>query len=85
MLEDYPFSEQAVFDKPGYPKMHFVEHSYSDDPTNWWIPNRACAEAVLRSAGFIIENVPEPEVFVCRCDPDAYLHPVPEVRIDSAT
>jgi tRNA (mo5U34)-methyltransferase len=79
ILEDYPFSEHAVFDKPGYPKMHFVEHSYSDDPTNWWIPNRACAEAVLRSAGFIVENVPEPEVFVCRCDPDAYLHPLPEL------
>lgn len=74
---DYPFSEQAVFDKPGFPKMHFIENKYSQDPTNWWIPNRACAEAVLRSAGFRIESMPEPEVFVCRCDDDAYLHPLP--------
>ena len=75
--EDYPFSERAIFDKPGFPKMHFIEHNYSEDPTNWWIPNRACAEAVLRSAGFIIECVPEPEVFICRCDPAAHPHELP--------
>jgi tRNA (mo5U34)-methyltransferase len=75
--QDYEFSESTVFDKPGFPKMHFVEHSYSHDPTNWWIPNRACAEAVLRSAGFRIQSSPEPEVFVCRLDPDAYMHELP--------
>jgi tRNA (mo5U34)-methyltransferase len=72
--EDYPFSERAIFEHPGFPKMHFVENRYSEDPTNWWIPNRACAEAVLRSAGFKIESVPEAEVFVCRCDESAELH-----------
>jgi tRNA (mo5U34)-methyltransferase len=77
VADDYPFSETAVFDQPGYPKMHFVENDYSGDPTNWWIPNRACAEAVLRSAGFRIESIPEPEVFVCRCDQSAYLHELP--------
>lgn len=75
--EDYPFSERAIFEKPGYPKMHFVEKNYSSDPTNWWIPNRACAEAVLRSAGFAIVSMPEPEVFLCRCDPVAELHELP--------
>ena len=75
--QDYPFWEQAIFDQPGFPKMHFVENCYSQDPTNWWIPNRACAEAVLRSAGFRIESVPEAEVFICRCDEAAYLHPIP--------
>lgn len=75
--DDYPFWERAVFDRPGFPKMHFVESSYSHDPTNWWVPNRACAEAVLRSAGFRIESVPEAEVFVCRCDESAFLHPLP--------
>ncbi|MBV8073419.1 MAG: TIGR04290 family methyltransferase [Acidobacteriaceae bacterium] len=77
IAQDYPFSEKAVFDHPGFPKMHFVEHSYSNDWTNWWIPNRACAEAVLRSAGFTIQSVPEQEVFVCRCDQAATLHPLP--------
>ena len=44
----------------------FVEKRYAGDPTNWWIPNRACAEAMLRSAGFEIEAHPEPEVYLCR-------------------
>jgi tRNA (mo5U34)-methyltransferase len=63
---DYAFSETAVFDRPDFPKMHFVEHDYAGDPTNWWIPNRACVEAMLRSAGFRILEHPEAEVFVCR-------------------
>ena len=63
---DYPFSETAIFDRPGYPKMHFVETRYSHDVTNWWIPNRACAEAMLRSSGFEIVEHPEDEVYICR-------------------
>jgi tRNA (mo5U34)-methyltransferase len=77
VADDYPFSERAIFDKPGFPKMHFIERNYSQDPTNWWIPNRSCAEAVLRSAGFVIESMPEPEVFICRCDPSADLPELP--------
>jgi tRNA (mo5U34)-methyltransferase len=64
--EDYPFTETEIFEEDGYPKMYFVEKRYSEDPTNWWIPNRACAEAMLRSAGFEIESQPEEEVFICR-------------------
>jgi tRNA (mo5U34)-methyltransferase len=63
---DYPFSETAVFDDPGYPKLHFVENAYSGDPTNWWIPNASCVEAMLRSTGFRIDSRPEPEVYVVR-------------------
>jgi tRNA (mo5U34)-methyltransferase len=68
LADDYPFSETQIFDQPGYPVMHFVESSYSHDQTNWWIPNRACAEAMLRSAGFRIHENPEPEVYVCKLD-----------------
>jgi tRNA (mo5U34)-methyltransferase len=64
--EDYAFSEEDIFTVPGYPVLHFVEHSYAHDPTNWWIPNRACAEAMLRSAGFRIINRPDADVFFCR-------------------
>ena len=66
LAEDYEFWDTEMFDKPGYPVMYFVENSYSHDPTNWWIPNRACAEAMLRSAGFEILDHPESEVYVCR-------------------
>ncbi len=63
---DYDFFEQDHFERPGYPKMHFIEHHYAGDPTNWWAPNQACSEAMLRSAGFRILQHPEPEVYVCR-------------------
>jgi tRNA (mo5U34)-methyltransferase len=66
---DYEFSETDVFERPGFPKMYFVEKRYAGDPTNWWIPNRAAAEAMLRSAGFEILAHPETEVFVCQYRP----------------
>ena len=49
-----------------FPAMYFIEKSYSHDPTNWWIPNRACVEAMLRSSGFRIVDHPEGEVYICR-------------------
>jgi tRNA (mo5U34)-methyltransferase len=77
--EDYPFDEVELFDRPGFPRMHFIEHAYSGDRTNWWIPNRACVEALLRSAGFVIEAHPEQEVYVCRADASAELAPLPQL------
>jgi tRNA (mo5U34)-methyltransferase len=65
MAENYPFSEHAVFERPGAPRLFFVEHRFAGDPTNWWIPNAACAEAMLRSAGFEILQRPEEEVWLC--------------------
>ncbi len=63
---DYSFWQQDHFDSPGYPKMAFIEHRYCNDPTNWWVPNAAGTEAMLRSAGFEIAAHPEDEVYVCR-------------------
>lgn len=64
--EDADFWELGMFFAPSYPRLHFVEHRYSNDPTNWWLPNRACVEAMLRSSGFAIESHPEEEVYICR-------------------
>lgn len=69
VAEDYPFEETAHFDAPGYPKLHFIEHRYAGDWTNWWAPNAACSAAMLRSAGFEIVDHPESEVFLCRRGP----------------
>jgi tRNA (mo5U34)-methyltransferase len=66
LAPDYPFAEESIFERPGYPKAFFVEQRYAGDPTNWWVPNQACAEAMLRAAGFAIEAHPEPEVYLCR-------------------
>ncbi len=63
---NYHFWEHGIFERPSFPRMSFIEHKYSNDETNWWIPNRACAEALLRSAGFMVLDHPEEEVFICR-------------------
>lgn len=66
LAEDYHFWQTQIFEHPGYPRMFFVEKRYSGDPTNWWIPNHACTEAMLRSSGFQILSHPESEVYICR-------------------
>jgi tRNA (mo5U34)-methyltransferase len=71
--KDYPFKEERVFKRPNFPQLYFIEHQYCGDPTNWWIPNRACVEALLRSAGFNILSRPEHEVYICRVNPDAQI------------
>jgi tRNA (mo5U34)-methyltransferase len=66
LKNDYPFWEKDIFERPGFPKMFFVEKKFADDQTNWWIPNRACTEAMLRSSGFEIVTQAEEEVYLCR-------------------
>lgn len=53
----------------GWPKMAFIEHRFADDPTNWWVANRAGVEAMLRSSGLKIVGNPGHEIFLC--EPDA--------------
>jgi tRNA (mo5U34)-methyltransferase len=64
--KDYPFKESEIFFESGFPKLHFIEREYCGDWTNWWVPNRACTEAMLRSAGFRIDKQIEEEVYLCR-------------------
>ncbi len=64
--DDYEFKETDLFFETGFPKLHFIERRYSKDWTNWWVPNRACTEAMLRSAGFKIDQQIEEEVYLCR-------------------
>lgn len=70
--EDHPFHMPGTFDPPdyfndpGYPKLHFIERHFANDWTNWWAPNAAASQAMLRAAGFTIEANPEPEVYWCR-------------------
>jgi tRNA (mo5U34)-methyltransferase len=80
VAEDYPFSHTAVFGEASYPRMSFVERRYAGDPTNWWIPNRACAEAMLRSAGFAILTRAEDEVYLCaRAPVPEHVEPPPQI------
>jgi tRNA (mo5U34)-methyltransferase len=81
IAEDYPFEETEIFLQPGAPRMQFVEHRFAGDPTNWWIPNEPCTEAMLRSAGFRIECRKGTDIYICRCAAaDAYAEPPPGLR-----
>lgn len=62
---DYPFSEMRIFHQPAFPAMFFIEKKYSGEGRNWWIPNKGCLQAMLRSAGFRILSHPQREVFLC--------------------
>src|SRR3546814_7529358 len=66
VASDYDFSVAAHFDTAGYPILHFVERNYAEDPSNWWIPNAACTEALLRSSGFRLATNTEHDGSICQ-------------------
>ncbi|HEY7855034.1 MAG TPA: TIGR04290 family methyltransferase, partial [Terriglobales bacterium] len=73
---DYTFWDATPFQQPGFPRMYFIERSFAGDATNWWIPNRAAAEAMLRTAGLEIVAHPEEETWICapRPAPEGFVH-----------
>ena len=62
---DYDFHDEAVFRDPDFPAAYFIENSYAGDYTNWFIPNRSGAMAMLRSGGLELAETPDPETFIC--------------------
>lgn len=67
---DREINDRAAMLQPGWPKMAFIEHRLAGDPTNWWAPNHACVEALLRSAGMRVIGRPGTELYLCKPDPD---------------
>lgn len=63
--ENYEFWDMKPFQDADFPCMYFIENSYANDYTNWWIPNRGAVEAMLRSSGLEIVDHPESETYVC--------------------
>jgi tRNA (mo5U34)-methyltransferase len=51
---------------PEWPKMAFIELQLEGDATNWWAPNRACVEAMLRSCGLEPFGSPGHEITAAR-------------------
>lgn len=66
--EDGWFYDRESMHERGWPKLAFIEHRYCGDPTNWWIPNHSAVQALLRSAGFKINDKPGHEMYVCEPD-----------------
>ena len=75
---DLGLDERARLREPGWPALAFVERSFEGDPTNWWVPNHACVEAMLRSSGLEVVARPGHELYVCR--PRAGRQPVAELQ-----
>lgn len=63
--EDYTIDEREVMLEPGWPKMAFIEKKMNQDGTNWWAPNHACMEALLRSTGFSKIKKMAHEIYFC--------------------
>lgn len=53
----------------GWPMMAFIEKRLANDPTNWWAPNHACIEAMLRTCGLRIKDHPGHEMYIAEPDP----------------
>jgi tRNA (mo5U34)-methyltransferase len=64
----------------------FIEHRLAGDPTNWWIVDTACLEAMLRSAGLRVVERPGHELYVCeRLAPDVdHAAEMRRVELDAA-
>jgi tRNA (mo5U34)-methyltransferase len=70
--ENLPLDGRDRMREDGWPKMAFIEHSVDGDPTNWWAPDHACVEALLRSAGFRIRARPDHEFYFCEAAEDPH-------------
>jgi tRNA (mo5U34)-methyltransferase len=62
---DHPIDEREVLKEPGWPHMAFIEHRFAGDPTNWWVPNHAAVEAMLRSSGMDVRAHLGHEIYLC--------------------
>jgi len=51
-------------------KLAFLEGTFMDDPTNWWIPGYNALEPLLRSAGMKVTARPHPEILIT--EPEEY-------------
>jgi tRNA (mo5U34)-methyltransferase len=66
---DRPIHERDALRDPGWPKMAFIEHRFAGDPTNWWVPNHAGIEAMLRSSGMRVRAGLGHELYLCEPAP----------------
>jgi tRNA (mo5U34)-methyltransferase len=60
------FDQREALVHAGWPKLAFLEHRFAGDPTNWWAPNEACVEAMLRSCGLEVVERPGYQLWVCQ-------------------
>lgn len=65
--ENYDYSDNSFFEHPNFPKLYFLEKSFNNDESNWWIATQSALKAMLRVAGFgKIQDTSAPDHFICR-------------------
>lgn len=62
---DLPYARRRRLADRDWPRAAFVEHRFSGDPTNWWVPDVPCLEAMVRSAGLRVRARPARDALVC--------------------
>ncbi len=67
--ENLGFDDRGQMLAAGWPVMAFIEQRLAGDATNWWAPNKAAVEAMLRSAGLRVTERPGQEIYVCEPAP----------------
>jgi tRNA (mo5U34)-methyltransferase len=67
--DSIPLDERLPLTRPGWPHLAFIERALENDPTNWWAPNHACVEAMVRAAGFAVRARPGHEIYICEPNP----------------
>jgi tRNA (mo5U34)-methyltransferase len=68
---DCSIDDRTPLLESGWPRMAFIEHRLAGDPTNWWAPNHAGVEAMLRTSGLRVEARPGHEIYLCVPDAKA--------------
>lgn len=66
--DDFDLHDRAQLQADYWPKMAFIEKKMAGDLTNWWVPNHAAIEAMLRSCGLRVASRPGHEIYVCEPD-----------------
>jgi tRNA (mo5U34)-methyltransferase len=83
---DLSLEERDRMRAPGWPTMTFIERELAGDPTNWWAPDAACVEAMLRSTGMTVASTPGHEIWICEPAADGAPHDAAiRAEIDAAT
>jgi tRNA (mo5U34)-methyltransferase len=81
---DHPITQREPLLDAGWPKMAFIEHRFAGDESNWWVPNHAGCEAMLRAAGLRVTARPAGEIYLCEPDANAARQPANDELVDAA-
>lgn len=61
---DMSMDDRAQMLERGWPTMAFIENKLAGDVTNWWAPNHACIESMLRTCGLNVIARPGHEMYL---------------------